>query len=86
VLACTDERVLQNGRVAGRLLRAAARAPLRREIPELSCTTALYEVHAILCRALRLEYDEVPERIVEVAAPGGAAGDFMGGVGASDPR
>jgi hypothetical protein len=39
-------------------------------------------MHAIITRALRLEYDDVPERIVEVAAPHSAQGaDFMGGVG-----
>ncbi len=36
-----------------------------------------------MTRALRLEYDDVPERIVEVAAPAATrrVGDFMGGVG-----
>jgi len=37
-----------------------------------------------MARALRLEYDDVDERIVEIPAPGQAAaggGDFMGGVG-----
>jgi hypothetical protein len=39
-------------------------------------------MHAIMTRALRLEYDDVPERIVEIAAPGDAkGGDFMSGVG-----
>ncbi len=39
-------------------------------------------MHALLARALRLEYDDVPERIVEVAAPPHARkGDFMAGVG-----
>jgi hypothetical protein len=43
-------------------------------------------MHAIMSRALRLEYDDVPERIVEVPAPAGpVGGDFMGGVGASTP-
>jgi hypothetical protein len=37
-------------------------------------------MHATICRALRLEYDDVDERIVEVPAPGqgGAAFDVMG--------
>ena len=52
------------------------------EILELTYVTALYEMHAIMSRALRLEYDDVPERIIEVAAPSGARGlDFMSGVG-----
>jgi len=34
---------------------------------------------------MRLEYDDVPERIVEVAAPAGARGaDFMAGVGKAE--
>ena len=34
-------------------------------------------MHATICRALRLEYDDVDERVTEVAAPGGAAMDVM---------
>jgi hypothetical protein len=33
-------------------------------------------MHATMTRALRLEYDDVPERLVEVPAPG-VAGDPM---------
>jgi hypothetical protein len=29
----------------------------------------MYELHATISRALRLEYDDVPERLVEVPAP-----------------
>ena len=36
-----------------------------------------YRDAATMCRALQLEYDEVPERIVEIAAPSGAAADVM---------
>jgi hypothetical protein len=39
-----------------------------------------------MTRALRLEYDDVDERVVEIPAPeagGDEGGDFMGGVGAS---
>jgi hypothetical protein len=39
-------------------------------------------MHAIMCRALRLEYDDVAERLVEIPAPeGGGPSDFMAGVG-----
>jgi hypothetical protein len=34
-------------------------------------------MHATICRALRLEYDDVDERVTEVAGPGGAAMDVM---------
>jgi len=36
-----------------------------------------HEMHATICRALRLEYDDIDERVTEVAAPGGAAVDVM---------
>jgi alkylhydroperoxidase family enzyme len=81
VLAYVDELVLQNGRVQDATF-DRLRAHLGEEaILELTYITALYEMHAIMTRALRLEFDDVPERIVEVAAPTGGAGDFMGGVG-----
>jgi len=35
-------------------------------------------MHATMCRALRVEYDDVDERIVEIAAPAGADNDVMG--------
>jgi len=47
------------------------------EILELTSVTCLYEMQATMCRALRLEYDDVDERIVEFAAPAGAGTDVM---------
>ena len=47
------------------------------QILELTYITALYEMHAVMSRALRLEYDDIDERIVEVAAPDGASMDVM---------
>ena len=77
VLAYTDALVLEGGRVPDGVF-AALRAGLSEEqILELTYITCLYEMHATMTRALRLEYDDVPERIVEVPAPG-AAGDPMG--------
>jgi alkylhydroperoxidase family enzyme len=81
VLAYTDELVLQNGRVQDATFERLRAHLSEEEILELTYITALYEMHALMCRALRLEYDDVPERIVEVAAPGDARGDFMAGVG-----
>jgi len=86
VLAYADELVLQNGRVQDATFERLREHLSDEEILELTYITALYEMHAIMSRALRLEYDDVPERIVEVAAPGGGAGDFMGGVGTTGPR
>lgn len=82
VLAYVDELVLQNGRVQDATFARLATALPDEEILELTYITALYEMHAIMTRALRLEYDDVPERIVEIAAPAdGGSADFMGGVG-----
>ena len=55
------------------------------EILELSYVIGLYEMHATLCRALRLEFDDVDERVVEIPAPEAeGGGDFMAGVGRDD--
>jgi alkylhydroperoxidase family enzyme len=82
VLAYVDELVLQNGRVQDATFERLRAQLGDEEILELTYITALYEMHAIMTRALRLEYDDVAERVVEVAAPSGARGlDFMGGVG-----
>lgn len=81
VLAYTDELVGQNGRVGDATFARLKQHLSDEEILELTYITALYEMHAIMTRALRLEYDDVDERIVEVAAPAGSGSDFMGGVG-----
>jgi alkylhydroperoxidase family enzyme len=82
VLAYVDELVLQNGRVQDATFERLRSHLSEPEILELTYISALYEMHAIMCRALRLEFDDVPERIVEVPAPeGGGVADFMGGVG-----
>ena len=56
------------------------------EILELTYTTCTYELHATMCRALRLEYDDVDERIKEVPIPDnvGRNIDFMGAVDQED--
>ncbi len=69
VLAYTDELVLQSGRVADGTLEALKRHLPDEEILELSYVLCTYDLHATLARALRLEYDDVPERVVEVPAP-----------------
>ena len=87
VLAYTDELVGQNGRVSDATFERLKSHLSDEEILELTYITALYEMHAIMCRALHLEYDDVPERLVEIPAPedGSGPADFMAGVGkASD--
>jgi alkylhydroperoxidase family enzyme len=73
VLAYTDELVLQGGRVQDATFDALRNGLSDEAILELTYITCTYEMHATMCRALRLEYDDVAERIVEVAAPDDAA-------------
>ena len=77
VLAYTDALVLDGGRVADGVFDALKRHLSDEEILELTYIVAMYDMHAVICRALRLEYDDVDERIVEVAAPKGASADVM---------
>jgi len=77
VLAYTDCLVLDGGRVPDALFATLKQHLSDEEILELTYITCLYEMHATMSRALRLEYDDVDERVVEIAAPGAAAQDVM---------
>ncbi|NND67613.1 MAG: carboxymuconolactone decarboxylase family protein [Halioglobus sp.] len=75
VLAYTDGLVLEGGRVSDAVFAVLKKHLSDEEILELTYITALYEMHAVMSRALRLEYDNVDERIVEIAAPEGGSND-----------
>ena len=77
VLAYTDCLVLMGGRVPEEIFTALKAHLSDEEILELTYITTTYEMHATMSRALRLEYDDVDERVVEVAAPKGASTDVM---------
>ena len=77
VLAYTDALVLEGGRVPDAVFGRLKGHLSDEEILELTYITALYEMHAVMSRALRLEYDDVDERIVEIAAPAGGPDDVM---------
>ena len=77
VLAYTDALVLEGGRVSDAVFAVLQEHLSDEEILELTYVTALYEMHAVMSRALRLEYDDVDERIVEIAAPAGGNSDVM---------
>lgn len=77
VLAYTDALVLEGGRVADAVFEQLKANLSDEEILELTYVTALYEMHAVMSRALRLEYDDIDERIVEIAAPQGGSDDVM---------
>ena len=82
VLAYTDDLVLSGGRVADGTFDVLKAHMSDEEILELTYITCTYDMHATICRALRLEYDDVPERLVEIAAPDEDLQkmDFMGAV------
>jgi alkylhydroperoxidase family enzyme len=73
VLAYSDALVLDGGRVADGTFAALRAGGLSdAEILELTYIVCLYEMHATMCRALRLEFDDVDERVVEILGPDGA--------------
>lgn len=78
LLAYTDCLTLQNGRVPDELFKVLKTFLSDFEIVEFTYITMLYDMHAVMTRALRLEFDDVDERIVEVAAPENFQGaDFL---------
>lgn len=77
VLAYTDALVLQRGRVPQAVIDALKDELSDEEILEFTYITCTYMMHAIMSRALRLEYDDVDERVVEIPAPSGDGIDVM---------
>lgn len=71
VLAYTDCLVYDRGRVPDALFDALGEELSDVEILELTYITCLYLQHAVMSRALRTEFDDVDERVVEIAAPEG---------------
>ncbi|MCF6473472.1 carboxymuconolactone decarboxylase family protein [Nonomuraea sp. MG754425] len=71
VLAYADALVLDGGRVPDELFDALRRRLPDEQILELTYAICLYEMHATMARALRLEFDDRPDPIVEVPAPEG---------------
>jgi alkylhydroperoxidase family enzyme len=78
VLAYTDGLVLDGGRVHDATFAALREHLSDPEILELTYITVMYEMHATICRALRLEYDDRDDPIVEIAAPAGEAARDIG--------
>jgi alkylhydroperoxidase family enzyme len=66
VLAYTDALVAGDGRVPDTLFEQLRAALSDEEILELTYITAMYEMHALMSRALRLEFDDRDDPIVEV--------------------
>lgn len=70
VLAYTDALVLGGGRVSDGTFDALRAALSDEEILELTYITCLYDMHAVMSKALRTEFDDRDDPISEV--PGGA--------------
>ena len=78
VLAYTDCLALQAGRTPEPVFAALKGFLSDEEILELTYITCLYDMHAVMSRALRTEWDDRDEPIVEVAAPADFSGqDFL---------
>lgn len=84
VLAYTDSLVLQRGRVPDGVFASLKAALTDEEILELTYITCTYMMHAVMSRALRLEYDDVDDRIVEISAPDESDNDIMNMVDTGD--
>lgn len=82
LLAYTDALVLQRGRVPEGVFDVLHEHLSDEQILEFTYVTCTYAMHATMSRALRLEYDDVDERVVEIDTPGrGRTGfDVMGTV------
>ena len=80
VLAYTDCLIYDGGRVPDGVFEALHKLMSEPDILELTYHVCGYNLHAVMCRALRLEYDDVPERIVEIPMPDGpGVQDWAGG-------
>lgn len=84
VLAYTDALALQGGRVHDALFAKLREHLSDLEIIELTYITSMYVMHAIMSRALRTEWDDRDDPIVEVAGPEGFSG-YDVGAGISRP-
>jgi alkylhydroperoxidase family enzyme len=71
VLAYTDALVLMGGRVADGIFDALREHLDDEEILEITYITMTYEMHATMSKALRTEYDDIDDPVVEVADPQG---------------
>ena len=78
VLAYADCLALQAGRTPEAVFDALKAFLSDEEILELTYIACLYDMHAVMTKALRLEWDDRDDPIVEVAAPEDFSGrDFL---------
>lgn len=78
VMAYADCLVLQGGRTPEAVFDKLKSFLSDEEILELTYITCLYDMHAVMTKALRLEWDDRDDPITEVAAPEEFSGrDFL---------
>lgn len=78
VLAYADRLIMHRGRVPDQLFDELKSVFSDEEILELTYITCMYDMHAVMSRALRAEFDDRDDPIVEVAAPEDfSATDFL---------
>jgi alkylhydroperoxidase family enzyme len=78
VLAWVDALVLQGGRASDQTFAALASHLSEVEILELTYITTLYDQHAVMTKALRMELDDVDDPITELTGEGITTGLGMG--------
>lgn len=69
LLAYTDALVYDGGRVSDATFAALQAHFSDEEILEFTYITALYDMHAVMSRALRTEFDDIADPMTEVHAP-----------------
>jgi alkylhydroperoxidase family enzyme len=78
VLAYADCLALSAGRTPDAVFEALKRFMSDEQILEFTYIVMLYDMHAVMSRALRLEYDDRDDPVIEIAAPKDfAARDFL---------
>jgi alkylhydroperoxidase family enzyme len=74
VLAYADCLALQGGRTPDAVFDALKAFLSDEQILEFTYIVCLYDMHAVMARALRVEFDDRDDPIVEIAAPKEFAG------------
>jgi alkylhydroperoxidase family enzyme len=69
-LAYVDALMLEGGRVHDVVFETLKKHLSEEGILALTYVVNMYSLHAVSTKALRLEYDDVPERVTEIPVPG----------------
>ena len=78
ITAYADRLVMHRGRVPDALFAELKATFSDEQILELTYVTCMYDMHAVMSKALRTEFDDRDDPIVEVPAPAEfSATDFL---------